>query len=71
MTYAKPASFKNMDFIDYITYTATTSESATASSSVINATLFLPMFDYMLVLTGLSFTILCVWFGHYMLYQKK
>ena len=70
-TSAETASFKNMNLIDHITYTATTSESATASSSVINADMYIPFIDFTFVLLGLSFTILCVWFGYYMLYTKK
>jgi hypothetical protein len=58
-------------FTDYIYYTATTTESATASSTVITASMFIPFFDYLLVLTGFCFTILFVWFCHYMLYTRK
>lgn len=56
--------------IDYIYYTAT---STNEIGEVVNieATYFIPFFDFFMVFCVLVFTILSVWFVNYLIFIKK
>ena len=59
-----------MEMIDYIYYTAT---STNEIGEVVNieATYFIPFFDFFMVFCVLVFTILSVWFVNYLIFIKK
>lgn len=60
----------NPTSIDYIYYHATTSDEIGATN-YIDGYIFIPFFDYLLVLSVFAFTILAVWFSFYLLYPRK
>jgi Na+/phosphate symporter len=59
-----------MNNIDIIYYSATSTD-ILGDETVIQAQYFVPFFDFLLVFLVFSFTVLIIWFTHFLLYPRK
>lgn len=60
-----------MTYIDYIYYTATSTDTTTGYVTVINSQYYVPFLDFLLILFVLSFTIYAVGFAKSLMYPDR